>query len=105
MSRERSVGRDVRLSKIGYNLYSTVREGWPSYLDDPKTVNQQNEPVESSDGPETFAEVGEVQKRLIETAASRHHGVGTMSGERWENAIIGQIKELKTAFGCRAKLG
>jgi len=103
------------VSEIGYNPYTTVlavsgealrknpdtakamvaavREGWRSYLDDPKAVNQQMNQLNPAMDLATFAEVAEVQKPFIETEASKRDGLGTMSKERWE-ALIGQFKEL-----------
>jgi NitT/TauT family transport system substrate-binding protein len=103
------------VSDIGYNPYTTVlavsgellrknpgaakamveavREGWRSYLDDPKAVNQQMNRLNPTMDLETFAEVAEVQKPFIETDATKRSGLGTMSRERWET-LIGQFKEL-----------
>jgi len=103
------------VSEIGYNPYTTVlavsgeslrknpdrakamvaavREGWRSYLDDPKAVNQQMNQLNPTMDAETFAEVAEAQKPFIETDATRRNGLGTMSRERWQT-LIGQFKEL-----------
>jgi NitT/TauT family transport system substrate-binding protein len=103
------------VSEIGYNPYTTVlavsgeslrknpdtakamvaavREGWRSYLDDPKAVNQQMNQLNPTMDLDTFAEVAEVQKPFIETEATRRNGLGTMSRERWET-LIGQFKQL-----------
>ncbi len=103
------------VSEIGYNPYATVlavsgeslrknpeaakamvaavREGWRSYLDDPKAANQQMNQLNPTMDPQTFAEVAEVQKPLIETDETRRNGLGTMSRERWET-LIAQFKEL-----------
>jgi len=103
------------ISEIGYDPYTTVlavsgeslrknpdtvkgmvaavREGWRSYLADPKPVNQQMNKLNPTMDLETFAEVAQVQKPFIETDATRRDGLGTMSKERWET-LIGQFKEL-----------
>ena len=103
------------VSDIGYNPYATVlvtsgeslrknpdaakamvaavREGWRTYLDDPKAVNQKMNQLNPAMDLETFAEVAEVQKPFIETDASRRSGLGTMTRERWET-LIAQFKEL-----------
>lgn len=103
------------VSDIGYNPYTTVlttsgellrknpdlakamvaavREGWRAYLDDPKAANQKMNALNPSMDAETFAQVAEVQKRFIETDATRRDGLGTMSRERWE-ILIAQFKEL-----------
>jgi NitT/TauT family transport system substrate-binding protein len=42
---------------------------------------------------ETFAEVAEAQKSLIEDDETRKDGLGTMTKARWE-ALIAQLKDL-----------
>ena len=71
------------------SMVAAVREGWQSYLDDPKAVNQQMNQLNPTMDPETFAEVAEVQKPFIGTG----NGLGTMSRERWET-LIAQFKDL-----------
>jgi NitT/TauT family transport system substrate-binding protein len=114
----RHQGADVQVfpvSEEGYNPYTTVlvtsgdflrkdagraksmvaavREGWRSYLDDPKPVNQRMNQLNPSMSPEVFAEVAEAQKPLIETEETRLNGLGTMSRQRWET-LIAQLSEL-----------
>jgi len=103
------------VSEIGYNPYATVlatsgdmlrknpdrakalvaavREGWRTYLDDPKTANQEMNRLNPTMDLATFGEVAEVQKPLIETDATRTAGLGTMSRERWD-LLIAQLKDL-----------
>jgi len=103
------------VSEIGYNPYATVlatsgdmlrknpdkatamvaavREGWRAYLDDPKFANQQMNQLNPTMDSESFAEVAEVQKPLIETDATRRDGLGTMSRERWDG-LIAQLRDL-----------
>jgi NitT/TauT family transport system substrate-binding protein len=98
------------VSDIGYNPYATVlatsgdalrknperakamvaavREGWRAYLDDPKSANQRMSQLNPTMDAETFAEVAEVQKPMIETRE-----LGSMTRERWET-LIGQLKDL-----------
>jgi NitT/TauT family transport system substrate-binding protein len=66
-----------------------VREGWQSYLKDPKATNQQMHQLNPTMDLDTFAEVAEVQKQFIVTS----NGLGTMSRERWET-LITQFKDL-----------
>jgi NitT/TauT family transport system substrate-binding protein len=95
-----------RVADEGFNPYTTVvftrgelwrkspervraflqasREGWQSYLKDPKPANAVMSKLNTSMTPETFAEVAEVQRSLIETEETRARGLGTMSRERWE---------------------
>lgn len=111
-------GADVQVfpvSDAGYNPYTTVlttsgdflrkdpnrtkamvaavREGWRSYLDDPKPVNQRMNQLNPSLAPDVFAEVAEAQKPFIETDDTRRSGLGSMTKERWET-LIAQLKEL-----------
>ncbi len=98
------------VSEIGYDPYTTVlaisgeslrknpdrakamvaavREGWQSYLNDPKAINQQMHQLNPTMDLETFAQVAEVQKPFI-----GKDPLGTMSRERWET-LIAQFKEL-----------
>jgi NitT/TauT family transport system substrate-binding protein len=114
----RHQGADVQVfpvSEEGYNPYTTVlvtsgdilrkdpertksmlaavREGWRSYLDDPKPVNQRMNQLNPSMSPGVFAEVAEAQKPLIETEETRLNGLGSMSKQRWET-LIAQLSEL-----------
>ena len=114
----RHQGADVQVfpvSEEGYNPYTTVlvtsaeflrkepertksmvaavREGWRSYLDDPKPVNQRMNQLNPSMSPEVFAEVAQAQKPLIETEETRLKGLGSMSKQRWET-LIAQLSEV-----------
>lgn len=111
-------GADVQVfpvSDAGYNPYTTVlttsgdflrkdpdrakamvaavREGWRSYLDDPKPTNQRMNQLNPSMAPEVFAEVAEAQKPFIETGETQRNGLGSMSRERWKT-LIAQLSEL-----------
>ena len=108
-------GADVQVfpvSDVGYNPYTTVltttgdflrqnpdrakamvaavREGWRTYLDDPKPTNQRMNQLNPSMAPEVFAEVAAAQKPLIEIAGTQ---LGSMTKERWE-MLIAQLQEL-----------
>ncbi|WP_255637194.1 ABC transporter substrate-binding protein [Hyalangium versicolor] len=61
-----------------------VREGWRSYLDNPKPANDVIAKLNNTVGAETLAEISEAQKPLIETAETKEKGLGVMSRERWE---------------------
>lgn len=111
-------GADVQVfpvSDAGYNPYTTVlatsgdflrkdpdrtkamvaavREGWRSYLDDPKPTNQRMNQLNPSMAPEVFTEVADTQKPFIETEETRRSGLGSMTKDRWET-LIAQLKEL-----------
>ncbi len=75
------------------SMVDAVREGWRSYLDDPKPANTWMRELNLSMDADTFAEVAEAQKPLIEDEDTRKNGLGTMSKERWET-LIAQLKDL-----------
>lgn len=66
------------------SFVDAVREGWRSYLDNPKPANDVMAKLNTTMEPETFAAVAEVQKPLIETEETKAKGLGTLSRERWE---------------------
>jgi len=74
-------------------MVAAVREGWRTYLDDPKATNQRMNQLNPTMPPEVFAEVAEAQKMLIETDETRRNGLGSMTQERWET-LIAELKEL-----------
>jgi len=75
------------------SMGAAVREGWRAYLDDPKPTNEKMHQMNPSMDAETFAEVAEAQKPLIEDDETRKNGLGTMTKARWET-LIGQLKDL-----------
>ena len=103
------------VSDIGYNPYTTVlscsgemlkskpevaramvagvREGWRTYLDDPKATNERMRQLNPSMDADTFAEVAEAQKPFIETAETGRDQLGRMTAERWDT-LARQLKDL-----------
>jgi NitT/TauT family transport system substrate-binding protein len=71
-----------------------VREGWRSYLDNPKPANDVIAKLNTTLNAQTLAEISEAQKPLIETAETKEKGLGVMSRERWET-LGQQLLELK----------
>jgi NitT/TauT family transport system substrate-binding protein len=74
------------------------REGWQSYLADPKPANLVMGKINAAMDAETFAAAAEAQKPLIETEETKKSGLGAMSRERWETlgkqlAELGIVKE------------
>ena len=91
------------IAEAGYNPYTTVlitsgqtirehpdrvkavvqacREGWQHYLDDPTAANLAMGRLNTEMDAQTFREVAEAQKSLIEPPGTP---VGTMSTQRWE---------------------
>jgi NitT/TauT family transport system substrate-binding protein len=72
------------------------REGWRSYLDDPKPANTTMAKLNTTMDAETFAAAAEAQKALIETAETKSKGLGlgVMTTERWET-LANQLVDLK----------
>ncbi|UQA58926.1 ABC transporter substrate-binding protein [Polyangium aurulentum] len=119
----RKKGADPKVflvSDEGYNPYSTVvitrralwqekpdlvrafvravREGWQSYLADPKPANAAMAKINPTMDAETFAAASEAQRPFIETDETKTKGLGLMSRERWETlgnqlADLGLVKE------------
>lgn len=81
------------------SMVAAVREGWRSYLSDPKPANMKMHELNPSMDPETFAEVAEAQKPLIETPETQKDELGTMTKQRWET-LIGQLKDLGDIQGA-----
>jgi NitT/TauT family transport system substrate-binding protein len=103
------------VADVGYNPYTTVlaatgkyikdnpaivegvvaavREGWRSYLKDPKPTNDKMHEMNPSMDTATFAEVAEAQKPFIENEDTANAGLGSMTRERWEK-LIGQLNGL-----------
>lgn len=72
------------------NMVRAVREGWTSYLEDPRPANERMHELNPTMDLATFAEVAEAQKPFILTDEARTLGLGTMNTERWEK-LIGQL--------------
>ena len=67
---------------------AAVQEGWRAYLDNPLPTNERMHALNPSMDMDTFNEIAEAQKPLIEAAK-----LGSMTKERWE-ALAQQLKEL-----------
>jgi len=94
------------LADEGYNPYATVvatrsevwkkspelvrafvrasREGWKSYLVNPKPANDVMAKQNTTMDAATFAEVSETQKPFLENEDTQKRGFGVMTRERWE---------------------
>lgn len=70
------------------------REGWRSYLDDPRPANTIMQKLNPTVDPQTLSESAAAQAPLIETAQTREHGLGKMTAERWKT-LGDQLAELK----------
>jgi len=126
----RHAGADVvvfPVADIGYNPYTTVlstsgsflrdragdvekmvaavREGWRTYLDNPKPTDDRMHELNLSMAADAFAEIAEAQQAFIETDAIQGKPLGSMTAERWEKLIgqlagLGDIKEAMPATDC-----
>ncbi len=72
---------------------SATREGWKSYLADPKPANAVMAKLNPSMDAETFAAAAEAQRPLIETDETRAKGLGTLDVERFRT-LSAQLVEL-----------
>jgi NitT/TauT family transport system substrate-binding protein len=60
------------------------REGWQSYLADPKPANAVMAKLNTTMDEGTFAAVADAQRRFVESDETRQRGLGVMRRERWE---------------------
>ena len=74
--------------EIVKSMVAAVQEGWRAYLDNPLPTNERMHALNPSMDMDTFNEIAEAQKPLIESAK-----LGSMTKERWE-ALAQQLKEL-----------
>lgn len=119
-------GKKARLFLIadeGYNPYATVvitrrglwnekpdlvrafvrasREGWRTYLDDPKAANAVMAKLNTSLDAESWKLVADAQKPFIETADTGRDHLGKMTLERWET-LTKQLVDLEIAKDPKA---
>lgn len=65
-------------------VVEACREGWRQYLDNPSAANQAMAKLNQEMDPQTFADVSEAQKPLIETDETKKFGLGVMTAQRWQ---------------------
>jgi NitT/TauT family transport system substrate-binding protein len=71
-----------------------TKEGWVAYLKDPAQSNREMQRLNPSMSLDTFMESSKIQKRFIETADTKKHGLGFMSRARWEE-LYRQLIEVR----------
>jgi NitT/TauT family transport system substrate-binding protein len=76
------------------SFLEATRAGWAGYLAHPEGTNAIMQKLNPSMDLATFNEVAEVQKPLIDTAATQKSGLGSMSAERWKT-LYSQLVQLK----------
>ncbi len=76
------------------NMIAACREGWRSYLDDPKSANELMGKLNSDMDAATFTAAAAAQKPLIETEETKKLGLGAMNAQRW-NELAKQLVDLK----------
>lgn len=70
-----------------------VTRGWREYLDAPDATNAHMCQLNQAMSQMAMQRAAQVQKALIETAATRQHGLGTMQAERWQQ-LLDQLRQL-----------
>ncbi|MFM2124681.1 MAG: hypothetical protein RL328_1132, partial [Acidobacteriota bacterium] len=86
-------------------MVAAAREGWRSYVDNPKPTNDKMGQLNPSMDAATFAEVAEEQKPFIENEDTAGAGIGSMTRERWQKLIdqlhgLGDIPEAISPDDC-----
>lgn len=80
------------------NMVAAVREGWQRYLAQPDDINLKMRELNPSIDIETFRQMSEAQKPLIDKAAdgddSSKGGLGVMTEARWAD-LIDQLHSMK----------
>jgi NitT/TauT family transport system substrate-binding protein len=88
-------GRELNLDRDrARRMALAVREGWRSYLADPRPANERMRSINKTMDPRTFAESAAAQAPLIETDETKAAGVGVMTAERWRT-LVQQLVDLK----------
>jgi NitT/TauT family transport system substrate-binding protein len=81
------------------SMVSACREGWRSYLDNPKPANELMGSLNRDMDAQSFAEAATAQKPLIEPPdAGKDFVVGSMTARRWDE-LAEQMSQLKTDGG------
>ena len=74
-------------------MVAALREGWRTYLDNPKSVDERMNKLNPSMSLDGFAATAEAQKPLIENEETKRNGLGSMTRQRWQT-LIAQIEGL-----------
>jgi NitT/TauT family transport system substrate-binding protein len=74
-------------------MAAACRDGWRAYLDDPAPANALMHQLNSDMDAQTFAEAAVAQKPLIETDETKSAGLGSMTGQRWDD-LAKQLSDL-----------
>jgi len=64
-------------------MVNSVREGWKSYIKDPKATHELIAKLNPSMTVEGMKEMQKVEAKLIETAETKKSGLGVMTEARW----------------------
>lgn len=73
-------------------MVAAVRQGWETYLEDPRTTNIAMRALNQAMSAETFKQSASAQAPLIRTAATKR--LGEMTGERWQT-LADQLLDIK----------
>ncbi|MCC2678809.1 MAG: transporter substrate-binding protein [Pseudobdellovibrio sp.] len=74
-------------------MVDSVREGWKSYIKDPKATHELIAKLNPSMTVEGMKEMQKVEAKLIETAETKKSGLGVMTEARWTE-LNKQLHEL-----------
>ena len=83
------------------DMAAALRDGWRAYLDDPKPANAAMGKLNKTMDQQTFADIAEAQKSLIETDETKKNGLGTMTIDRWEQ-LVKQLVDLGVVDASKA---
>ncbi len=80
--------------KLVQAMVESLKQGWRTYLDDPKPANAVMGQLNKQMDAETFAAAAEAQKSLVEDDHTKEAGLGSMTKERWQT-LVDQLAKLK----------
>lgn len=80
--------------QIVESMVKASREGWESYIKNPKPVNEAMAKLNKAMDLQTFHEAARDQEPLLKSSETRKNGFGWMSIERWKT-MIEQLSALK----------
>lgn len=75
-------------------MVKSVREGWQSYIQNPKPAHELIAKLNSSMTVANMAEMHKIEVKLIESEETKKNGLGHMTEARWQE-LSQQLKDLK----------
>lgn len=74
-------------------MIQAVKEGWESYLVDPKPTHELIAKLNPSMSVESMNEMHKIEARFIQSDETKKHGLGYMNEKRWKD-LASQLKDL-----------